>query len=156
MKLELQQKFSLEIPTSGEDEIITGTIAPISKQQKKDNEKAFDNERKLSKDLQKKSTKLRRLALKVEKAERDETTKESNLTKLYKDIDALSDEVETQTEELLELDITEKVAKSRFDLSVKSEQLDRLKEICELVGYSKVIETIHKEVQEGKPKDSVN
>jgi len=150
MKLLIQQKFSLEIPHENkDDEIIIGLLTPISKKQKRENKQAFKEDETKAKKLQKDSLKLNRLAIKVDKASKSDMS-EAELEKLYNEVDELSERVETKNEELQNEDIYEKVAKKQFNQSVKSEQLDRLIEICELMGYRQVLDVIHRDIQEGK------
>jgi len=159
MKLNLSQPFTLEIPhANAETEIIKGTLTPYSKTQRQESKKEFDNEKQSIKTLQKKSTKLRRLALQVEKAEQNNNTPEDaeRLELLYAELDEKTDEVEALTDSLGDMDINEAIALKRFTTSVKTNKHERLIEICNLVGYVEVMETIHKDIEEGKLKSSQN
>lgn len=154
MKLELTQKFSLEIFEENKDDlVITGYITPLSKQQQKEIKQTFEKEQKEANDLQKKSVKLQRFAIKVSKAE---TKDDENIENLYKTLDKMTLDVENLTTKIQENDIKDKLSQSLFNSRVKSNDIEKLKDICGLVGYSKVMKTIQKDIDAGKSKDSAN
>ena len=132
MKLLLKQKFSLEIPTdAGDDEIIEGTLAPLSKKQFKDFQLHF----KKNKDL---SDELKKLQKIYRRAEKDKAR--------YK----IEDEIEELNNTLSNLDTEEQTSKYRFDLSVTSNKLDRLHEIASLIGFNSLLASIIKDIEEEK------
>lgn len=154
MKLELTQKFSLEV--SGEeyeDSTITGYIKPITKKQQKELKQSFKEEQKEAKVLQRKSILLQRFAIEVSKAE---SNNDESIKTLYKTLDKMTLDVENLTEKIQENNVKEKMAESLFNARVNSDNIEKLKEICDIVGYDKVLETIQKDIDEGKSKNSAN
>ena len=148
MKLLLNQKFTLEIPRDNEEvEIITGTLLPLSKEQKREIKEIVSAENKKANDLNKSSVALNRYIIKVQKAEKEES---DTLDKMYETLDKMTSDIDTQRDNLSDIEIGEVTAKKRFYFSVKSDKHERLVEICELVGYLKVMETIFKDIEEGK------
>jgi hypothetical protein len=133
MKLLLKQPFSLEIPHENEDdEIITGTLSPLSKKQLKDFKDAFKKDQALSDKVRKLQRKLLRL--------------KSTDTKRYD----LEDEIRDLNVELLSMDTEESTSKLRFELSVISEQKERMIEISDLISYQEMLSTIVKDIEDKK------
>jgi hypothetical protein len=133
MKLLLKQPFSLEIPRENEDdEIITGTLSPLSKKQLKDFKDAFKEDQALSDKVRKLQRKLLRL--------------KSTDTKRYD----LEDEIRDLNVELLNMDTEESTSKLRFELSVISEQKERMIEISDLISYQEMLSTIVKDIEDKK------
>jgi len=145
MKFELTQPFSLEIPQDGkEDEIIIGTLSQITKKQQKEFEKDFKKNKDGAIKLQLKTRQLKRLSEKLERG--DSTDHEAKYT--------LEDEIEAELEKLKILDTEETTSKKRFEISVTSESLERLKELAEIVGYSHLMSVIVKDVTEKQGNDT--
>ena len=133
MKLLLKQPFSLEIPHENEDdEIITGTLSPLSKKQLKDFKDAFKKDQALSDKVRKLQRKLLRL--------------KSTDTKRYD----LEDEIRDLNVELLSMDTEESTSKLRFELSVISEQKERMIEISDLISYQEMLSAIVKDIEDKK------
>ena len=133
MKLLLKQPFSLEIPRENEDdEIITGTLSPLSKKQLKDFKDAFKEDQALSDKVRKLQRKLLRL--------------KSTDTKRYD----LEDEIRDLNVELLNMDTEESTSKLRFELSVISEQKERMIEISDLISYQEMLSAIVKDIEDKK------
>ena len=133
MKLLLKQPFSLEIPHENEhDEIITGTLSPLSKKQLKDFKDAFKKDQALSDKVRKLQRKLLRL--------------KSTDTKRYD----LEDEIRDLNVELLNMDTEESTSKLRFELSVISEQKERMIEISDLISYQEMLSAIVKDIEDKK------
>ena len=133
MKLLLKQPFSLEIPRENEDdEIITGTLSPLSKKQLKDFKDAFKKDQALSDKVRKLQRKLLRL--------------KSTDTKRYD----LEDEIRDLNVELLSMDTEESTSKLRFELSVISEQKERMIEISDLISYQEMLSAIVKDIEDKK------
>jgi predicted nuclease with TOPRIM domain len=154
MKLNLTQPFTLEIPhEEKETEIITGALSSITKEQKIKIRNEFENNKAKSIELQKKSIKLNRLAIKVQKAEKDNV---NNIEDIYDKYDKLSDEVFNLSSKLEEMETQENVAQTRFNTLVKSNKLDRLKEIANIVGFTRLMKAIDDGVEEGKQKELEN
>ena len=121
MKLLLQQPFSIEIPqeNNSEDEIITGTLSPLSKKEMAEFKKEFEKNQKLANDQRAKQRQLIRLT----------ESEPDNLAKKYK----LEDEIEKLGKDLVALDTEETTAKSRFEKSVRSKNKSRLEDIADLL-----------------------
>ena len=133
MKLLLKQPFSLEIPRENEDdEIITGTLSPLSKKQLKDFKDSFKKDQALSDKVRKLQRKLLRL--------------KSTDTKRYD----LEDEIRDLNVELLNMDTEESTSKLRFELSVISEQKERMIEISDLISYQEMLSAIVKDIEDKK------
>jgi len=133
MKLLLKQPFSLEIPhENADDEIITGTLSPLSKKQLKDFKDAFKKDQALSDKVRKLQRKLLRL--------------KSTDTKRYD----LEDEIRDLNVELLSMDTEESTSKLRFELSVISEQKERMIEISDLISYQEMLSAIVKDIEDKK------
>jgi phenylalanyl-tRNA synthetase alpha subunit len=144
MKLLLKQPFSLEIPhENGEDEILTGTLAPLNKKQLKEFKTHFKKDQDLSNKLSDLSRELSRLE---DKARHDGKV---DLDKKYK----LEDKIRVLSKELKDLNTEETTAKKRFDLSVESEYLDRIKEIAEFLSYREVLDVIINDIEDRKGND---
>ena len=144
MKLTLNQPFSIEIKTDGkEDEIIIGTLTPLTKKQQKEFEKDFKKNADLAKKLQKATRSLNRNIEKIEK------NNSSDYEAKYK----LEDEIELLMEQLSTLDTEETTAEKRFELSVESESKDRLIELSDIVGYRQIMTVISKDINEKQGND---
>lgn len=153
-KLNLIEKFILEIPTSEtENDIIKGTMRPLTKDEQKEFEKMFETDKNMGLKLQKKSSRLQKLFKRLEIAEKREDYDMQE--KILIEIENLEDEIIKETEELQNLDTHEKTAKQRLKLSLKCEipeMMAKLIEACDLVGYKKVLDTIQEDIDEGKQK----
>lgn len=138
MKLLLQQPFSIEIPqeNNSEDEIIAGTLAPLSKKELAEFKKEFEQNQKLATEQRKKQRQLIRLT----------ESEPENLTKKYK----LEDEIEKIGMDLVALDTEETTARSRFDKSVRSDNKSRLEDIADLLSYRELMAVIIKDVEAKK------
>ena len=138
MKLLLQQPFSIEIPqeNNSEDEIITGTLSPLSKKEMAEFKKEFEKNQKLANDQRAKQRQLIRLT----------ESEPDNLAKKYK----LEDEIEKLGKDLVALDTEETTAKSRFEKSVRSKNKSRLEDIADLLSYRELMDVIIKDVNEKK------
>ena len=144
MKLILTQPFTLEIGDT--EEVISGTLKPLSKQEQKDFEKTFNKHQKEAKILQKKSVQINRLTKSIEALEKKDIDVEDKREELYK----LEDELNADGEKLMELDTNEVTAKKRIEMSVECDNMDRLIELCEIVGYRGILDTIVKDIEEKK------
>lgn len=143
MKLVLKKPFTLEI--SDTDEVISGTLSPLSKQEQKEFEKTFTKHNKDAKALQRKSVLLNRLSKTIKHLE---STGNENLQVSINEYYALEDEISADTEKLEAQNVSEDAAQKRINMSVVCDDKDRLKEICELVGYQLVLDTIIKDTIE--------
>lgn len=138
MKLLLQQPFSIEIPqeNNSEDEIIIGTLAPLSKKEMTEFKKEFEKNQKLANDQRAKQRQLIRLT----------ESEPDDFAKKYK----LEDEIEKIGKDLVALDTEETTAKSRFEKSVRSDSKSRLEDIADLLSYRELMDAIIKDVNEKK------
>lgn len=141
MKLILKQSFSIEVGDT--EEVIKGTLQPLTKAEQKEFEKAFNKHTKLAKDLRRKGQEYQRLAKQLEIAEKPS---KEDFERLY----TLEDEIEEDRQKLEDLETHEATAKKRFEMSVESNDLPRLVELCELVGYRVILGLIQQDVDEKK------
>lgn len=139
MKFTLSDQFALTV----NDIEIKGEYKKLTKKQEADFKKKFKKEFDLTDELISISKKLRRLEIE------NKINKEDDNTKLLE----LSDRLEEIQATLEKSEAKEKLAKSRFELSIDSAQLEELIELGENYGYSLVIEMINEAVAEGKQKE---
>ena len=166
--LKTKEKFTLEIPQENEDNYIivgkvladTPQLKKAIKQKYKDRDKVAEENAKMQKKIRRfeqKSQNIQdRLKLIDEKDEKVKLLKEQQkiLDEAYK----LSDEFEKRIEDAEDSDIMEIVCKEHIDNRVIIDEKDKeiFNNTCEEHGYRLVWETIAKDVEEGKQKDTKN
>jgi len=137
MKLLLKQPFTLEVPhEDGTEEVLTGTFSPLTKTQLKEFRKLFKPNQDASDLLRKTQKQLRRL-------------KDKDLTKKYE----LEDEIEALIKKITNFDTDEETAKERIRLSVESDDMKRIDEIADLLGYNEVFAVILKDIEDKRGND---
>jgi Skp family chaperone for outer membrane proteins len=147
MKLILTQPFTLEIGDT--EEVISGTLKPLTKKEQKEFEKTFDKHQKEAKALQRKSIQINRLTKSIESLEKKDIDAEEKREELYR----LEDELNKEGEKLMELDTNEVTAKKRIEMSIECDNFARLTELCEIVGYRVILDTIIEDIEEKKGND---
>lgn len=166
MKLQLLQQFTIEVPTGTDTyDIIKGALIPESKKINKEIELKFINDINKAKSLQKKSNKIARFNQKIESLTdtisliKDETLKMNKIDErqdLYNKAYALQDEIELETEALNQIDANELKAKEHIQRRLRADEENKGKvfELCEKYSYLMVFDTILKDIEEGKSKET--
>lgn len=146
MKLQLNQPFTLEITESGKDaEVIQGTLSDTTKKQNLEFITFLAPHKKISDKLQRLSNKLALIEDKIS------TPKWYQLSFIYRILFYfLERKVIKMVTAINSMDIEEQAAKKRFDLCVDSDSIERITELCDLVGYAKVMKTILEDIEEKK------
>ncbi len=156
-KLIFKDKFTLEIPRETETFIIKGTMRPLTKEEQKDFEKMFNDDKDRGIKLQRKSAKIQRLSARLEIAQQLKNYEKQD--KILDEMEILEDEIIIGTEELQNLDTHEKTAKERLKISVICEtpkMMEELVNACDLVGHKRVLDTILEDIEDGKKQDSLS
>ena len=160
--LEIQDKFTIEVPSkNGENEIIEGYLAPVSKQFLKDIKKKYDKQTKEAQKLKKENNELIRLNQKISNLDKQiEASESEEKLQLLKEQQALtelayelSDKVEEASIKMQEFDPYEAKAFEHIENRVTSDKQKRIVELCESYGYALILNTINKDIEEGKQKE---
>jgi acetylglutamate synthase len=146
-KINLVDPFSLEIQKDGEIvEVINGRLEQLTKLERKEMRKVVEELHNSGITVAKAQKKYNRLLEKMEFLKTKDRFDE--LDPIYAEMDALELVIEKQMGDIQENDTKEVGAKLRIEKSVKSDQYDRIIEICEMVGYFTVLDTINKDIAE--------
>jgi hypothetical protein len=154
MKLSLDIKIPLEIQEGGKTkEKLEVFLREFTKQEKKDMEELMLKFKKLFKKLNKLSNKETSLDKKIELNEKLE--KYEKALKLTDEKEKISEEIEQISEDIEELggeDFEEEMAKKRFDLLISGNDKEKLREYCEIKGYSFIMQLLDKQKGEFEKK----
>ena len=166
MKLKLMESFIIEVPNGSDTfDIIKGGMIPESKKLLKDIELKFSEDIKRAKALQKDSNKTLRLDQKIEsltdlipltigaKSKEDMINKRQGL---YDELYLLQDKIALDSESLQQKDARETRAKEHIQRRVRADESNKTKlaELCDSYSYTLVFETILKDIEEGKLKET--
>jgi len=146
MKLIINQPFTIEIQ---EEETIKGTLAPLTKKQKKEYEDIMQSDMDKSKILQKKAKELDRINDKIKIY--TDTSNKKTLNDLFERKYPLEDSIKKLTEDLQKENTPEKAAKTRYEKSIVCETPEmktRLDELCEQMSYSFILNFIQEDIKE--------
>jgi len=166
MKLQLMENFTLEVPTGSDTfDIIKGGMIPESKKLLKEIELKFAPDISKAKQLQKDSNKMARLEQKISSLTdtiaiiKDETAKMNMIDKrqgFYDELYLLQDKAAIDSESLQQKDVQEIRAKEHIERRVRTDDTNKAKliELSDKYGYALVFETILKDIEEGKQKDT--
>lgn len=155
-KLILRDKFILEIPkTDGENDIIKGTLRKLTKQEMKQIQDNFKSETDKARKLIKNSTKLKKIAKKIERLELQDMDSENikNIERLENEFDSLELILEAGNEELQEMDVEENANKQRLEMSISEDAKVKILSLGATYGYKIVLDKILEGVEEGKSKE---
>lgn len=146
MKISFNDKFKLEITNGDEETVINGTLQRLTKKQEQEIKNKFKKEYSTLEKMGDLAKKAQREKLRAELSDNQEEAKAKGaemLDKLYDLQDGIDEDK-----------FKEDIAKFRFDLSVKSDDMAELINIAESFGYAFVIEMINKDVEERKNADT--
>ena len=147
MKLQFNDKFTLEITTGESETIITGFLKRLTKKQEQDIKTKFKKE----------YATIEKIGELAKKAQREKLRSELNNTSDVEDVKKQSSDLLDKLYELQdgidESKFKEDIAKFRFDLSVESTQMEELLSLTNDYGYSFVLEMISKDIAEKKGND---
>ena len=147
MKLQFNDKFTLEITTGESETIITGFLKRLTKKQEQDIKTKFKKE----------YATIEKIGELAKKAQREKLRSELNNTADVEDVKKKSSELLDKLYELQvgidESKFKEDIAKFRFELSVESTQMEELLSLTNDYGYSFVLEMISKDITEKKGND---
>lgn len=148
MKLTIREPFSLEL----EDEtVLSGTIRELTKKEAKELKAKFKDSDIQQKELQKLNKQKNRLLIDSEIAKDEKNYDE--LKAILDRLDNLDQLIETKSEEINESDIVQGMLRERFNLTVKSDQIEQITQLAEDFGYTLILQTIAKDLEEKKPKE---
>ncbi len=147
MKLQFNDKFTLEITSGESEQTITGFLKRLTKKQEQDIKAKFKKE----------YATIEKIGELAKKAQREKLRSELNNTSDVEDVKKQSSELLDKLYELQdgidEAKFREDIAKFRFDLSVESAQMEELLSLANDYGYSFLLEMINKDVTERKGND---
>ena len=147
MKLQFNDKFTLEITTGESETIITGFLKRLTKKQEQDIKTKFKKE----------FATIEKIGELAKKAQREKLRSELNNTSDLEDVKKQSSDLLDKLYELQdgidESKFKEDIAKFRFELSVESTQMEELLSLANDYGYSFVLEMINKDITEKKGND---
>lgn len=147
MKLQFNDKFTLEITTGESENTIVGFLKRLTKKQEQDIKTKFKKE----------YATIEKIGELAKKAQREKLRSELNNTSDVEDVKKQSSDLLDKLYELQdgidESKFKEDIAKFRFDLSVESTQMEELLSLTNDYGYSFVLEMISKDIAEKKGND---
>lgn len=147
MRLQINDKFTIEI-TNGESEtVIEGFLKRLTKKQEQDIKTKFKKE----------FATIEKIGELAKKAQREKLRSELNNTSDVEEVKKQSSDLLDKLYELQdgidENKFKEDIAKFRFDLSIESMQMEGLLSLVNDYGYSFVLDMINKDVTEKKGND---
>jgi hypothetical protein len=142
MKLTFSNDFILEVEINNEEKIIKGKYRELTKAEEKEFKAVFKKEYGYIDELQKLSKELNKLTARIEYDKENKELKDQ-LMDIY-------DKTTELTEKINKSDMKENTAKHRMKLTVTSDDMDDIINICEAYGYERVLTAIVEGSKEGK------
>ena len=138
------KKFTLEIVETGE--ILTGAMREPGKAEKKKIKKMLEKDTDKIGNLSKMEREVRRKQKLLDLAEKEGDS--SAAKTLIEELSVIEEESIAQSEDMMDMELIEKMAQYRFENFVTSDDKERIAEIAEIVGYAEVIKAITDDIAE--------